>query len=121
MGISAVSRKDTVGRANQAGAPVAAAASLSLGGDSLRLSRRDGASEKPAATETPGAKKMAWGGGVAAACIVGLGLTLSTVGMPVLVPLAFGAGALVGGGMLLSGAKEFAEHLTSNIKFPMPQ
>lgn len=121
MRVSAVGRKQGVGQAGRPAAQVASAPALSFPGDNLRLTRRDGAAEAAAPAETPGVKKMVWGGGIAAASIVGLGLTLSTVGMPVLVPIAFGAGVLVGGGLLLKGAREFADHLAGRLERALPR
>lgn len=118
MGISAVGKRDTVGRASQSGAPVAVAAALSLSGDSLRLSRRDGGPEQAPVIPTPGGSKMAIGGTIAAISTVGLGLTLAATSAPFWVPLAFGAGVLVGGAILLKGAREFADHLASKMKLP---
>ena len=97
---------------------MAAAAALSLSGDSLRLSRRDGGPEQAPVGATPGTKKMGIGGSIAAVSVMGLGLSMAAASAPVWIPLAFGAGVLIGGAILLKGAREFADHLASKMKLP---
>jgi hypothetical protein len=114
MGISAITRKDQVAKASGAGA-LGSAAALSLSADQLALSRRDGGPERPPIPETPGLKKMGIGGTIAAVSIVGLGLTMAAVTAPWWVPAAFGVGVLVGGAILLRGAKEWADSLAKKL------
>ncbi len=115
MGIGPVARKESASSVSRSGGSHAAAATLSLGSDSFRFKPRDGGPERPPIIETPGANKLAIGGAIAGSCIVGLGLTLSVATMPFWVPLAFGAGVLVGGAILLKGATEYAKHLSDKI------
>ncbi|MBM3270915.1 MAG: hypothetical protein FJZ01_25055 [Candidatus Sericytochromatia bacterium] len=119
MGIGPVGRKESAGNVTRTGTAQAAAAHLSLGSDSFVSKRRDGAPEAQAAAN-PGTDKIAIGGALAGASIVGVAVTAGAASMPFWVPLLFGAGVVVGGAILLKGAVEWAGNLTNKLGDGLP-
>ena len=113
MEIHGVVTTGKAGRARGSAGPTPDNAKLLLGSDRMALTHRDGAASQPIqADKTPGVHKLALGGGLFALCTIGLGFSLAAAASaPLWVPLLFGAGVLVGGGIALKGATEFAHYL----------
>ncbi len=113
MGIKTVgtAAKVTTAKAGASSGPQAGR--LNLGSDTLAFTRRDGANPKAQAKGTPGGKALAVGLGIFAGSAVALGLTLAAPG---LLTLAAGAGVVLGAGIAIKGAMDFAGYLKAKME-----
>ncbi len=84
-----------------------------LGSDTLAFTRRDGASPRAQGKQAPGGKELAVGLGIFAGSAVALGLSLAAPG---LLTLAAGVGAIVGAGLAIKGAIDFAGYLKGKLE-----